>query len=157
MTDSNGKNVVKFCGNCGKKLIEQASFCAYCGFSIGIRKSEQNQTQEIGYTSETFRDQTFSISHEKPGVPTTPYLEKKIQPRPFFTNFRGAILTPKSDLPLIANIPNISQPLILNLIIGFLSGLAMFVMLTKVKITFSSAFFDSLVLILGLLRSLLMN
>ncbi len=144
MTDFNGNNVIKYCGNCGKNLIENASFCAYCGSSIEIRKQKETHTQRIADYSVPMNDQGHSTAHQRPGVPYTPYVKERIQPRPFLTNFKGAVLTPKTDLPLIAAKPNIFQPLILNMIIGVLSSVAMVIMLSKVKITLSPTFFDSL-------------
>ena len=144
MTDFNENNVIKFCGNCGKKLIENASFCAYCGFSIDMGIQKQGQTQKIANLTEPSKVHDYPVTHQGPGVPYTPYVKEKIVPRPFFTNFRGAILTPKTDLPLIAAKPNLFQPLILNLIIGILSSVAMVVLFSKMSITISPAFYDSL-------------
>ncbi|MHA2165317.1 MAG: YIP1 family protein [Candidatus Hodarchaeales archaeon] len=144
MSDFNENNVIKYCGNCGKNLIEKASFCAYCGFSIEIRKQKEPQTQRTADFNIPTNDQDYSITHQRPGVPYTPYIKERIQPRPFLTNLKGAVLTPKTDLPLIAAKPNLSQPLILNMIIGLLSSVAMVIMLSKMKITLSPTFFDSL-------------
>jgi hypothetical protein len=144
MSDFNENNVIKYCGNCGKNLIENASFCAYCGSSIVIGKQKEPQTQRTADFNISTNDHDYSITHQRPGVPYTPYIKEKIQPRPFLINFKGAVLTPKTDLPLIAAKPNLSQPLILNLIIGLLSSVAMVIMLSKMKITLAPTFFDSL-------------
>ena len=144
MSDLNENNVIKYCGNCGKNLIENASFCAYCGSSIEIKKQKEPQTLKTADFNIPTNGQGHSVTHQRPGVPYTPYIKERIQPRPFLTNFKGAILTPKIDLPLIAAKPNLSQPLILNMIIGLLSSVAMVIMLSKMKITLSPTFFDSL-------------
>jgi len=144
MSDFNENNVIKYCGNCGKKLIENASFCAYCGFSMENNKPKEGQTQKMADWQVPTRNQDYSITHQEPGVPYTPYIKERIQPRPFFTNFKGAVLNPKTDLPLIAAKPNLSQPLILNLIIALLSSVAIVIMLSKVKIIISPTFFDFL-------------
>ena len=144
MSDFNENNIIKYCGNCGKKLIENASFCAYCGFSMENRKPKEGQTQKMADWQIPTRNQDYSITHQGPGVPYTPYRKERVQPRPFFTNFKGAVLTPKTDLPLIAAKPNLSQPLILNFFIGLLSSVALVVLFSKMNVTISPTFYDSL-------------
>ncbi len=145
MTDFKDNKGIKYCGNCGKKLIENAVFCAYCGISLEIGKPVGGQNRKSADLTIPTNDQDYSITHQEPVVPYTPYHIERIQPRPFLDNFKGALVSPKTDLPLIASKPNLSQPLILNMIIGLLSGVAMLIMLTKVKITISPTFFDSLI------------
>ncbi len=144
MTNFEANKVIKYCGNCGKKLMENAVFCAYCGFSLEKGKPEEGQNYKSAEYSIPANDQEYPITHQEPRVPFSPYQKERIQPRAFLVNFQGAIVSPKTDLHLIASIPNLRQPLILNIIIGLLSGVAMLVMQSKMKITFTSAFIDSL-------------
>ena len=144
MTNIEDNNDIKYCGNCGKKLIEKAAFCAYCGFSLeGGTPNDVQIRKPVDLTIPT-RDQNYQITPQEPGVQYSPYIKEKIQPRPFLENFQGAIVSPKTDLPLIASKPNFRQPLILNVIIGLFSSVAMLIMLSKVKITLSPAFIESL-------------
>jgi hypothetical protein len=144
MSDFNENNVIKYCGNCGKNLIKNASFCAYCGSSIEIGRQKEPQTQRTAGFNLPTNDQDYSITHQMPGVPYTPYIKEKIHPRPFLTNFKGAIFTPKTDLPLISAKPNIYQPFILNFFIGLLSSVALVILFSKMNVTISPTFYDSL-------------
>ncbi len=144
MTNFKDNKVIKYCGNCGKKLIENAVFCAYCGFSLEKEKLREVQYLKPADSTLPTNDQDNIITHQEPGAPYTHYSTGKIQPRPFLENFKGAIVSPKTDIPLIASKPNLHQPFILNIIIGLLLGVAMLIMLTKIKITISPAFIDPL-------------
>ena len=110
MTDFKDNKGIKYCGNCGKKLIENAVFCAYCGFSLEIGKPVGGQNRKSADLTIPTNDQDYSITHQEPVVPYTPYHIERIQPRPFLDNFKGALVSPKTDLPLIASKPNLSQP-----------------------------------------------
>jgi hypothetical protein len=116
--------IMRYCGNCGKALIANATFCAYCG-------------APIPKTGDLF-----------PSQGSTPYIVIKtpeITPRhPFLDNFRGAIFTPKIKMPQIASSPNYSQPLLVNLIVGFLTVIGLMIFFSKYEIIFSESFFTFL-------------
>jgi hypothetical protein len=144
MSNFKDTKAIKYCGNCGKELIENAVFCAYCGFSLETGKTKEEQNRKLTDFSIPTNVQDYSITHQERRLPFTDYQIERSRPRPFFQNFKGAIVSPKTDFPLITSKPNLLQPLILNIIIGILSGVAMLIMLDKVKITLSQEFFDSL-------------
>ncbi len=116
--------IMKFCGNCGKKLLENATFCAYCGAPIP------------------------KIGDSTPLQGAIPYVMTKSMEitsrRPFLDNFRGALLTPKEEMPQIVLSPNYSQPLLVNLLVGILTAIALGIFFSKYEIIFSDSFFNFL-------------
>lgn len=109
----------KFCGSCGKELLQGADFCAYCGAPV-----PKLDTQ--------FHPPTAIPSHY-----VTPRASMAIAepPLPFIKNFQGVLLTPHEEMPKIIERPNLKQPFILNLLVGILAGVAIAVFLSKVSIT----------------------
>ena len=123
--DQNKKSqIMSYCGNCGKELVVNATFCAFCGTpipKIGDYIPPQDDTLHIVTKS----------------IETSPR-------RSFFTNFRGAIVAPKEEMPKIAASPNFSQPFFVNIIIGFLTVIGLMIFFDKYEIIFDEAFFTFL-------------
>ena len=121
--------IMKFCGNCGKKLLENATFCAYCGAPIS----------KVG-----------DVTPHQGEIPHIMTRSMKISPqRPFLANFRGALLTPKEEMPQIVSSPNFSQAFLLNLLIGILAAIALWIFYNKFEIFFSDSFINLIPLDVG--------
>ncbi|MHA1976498.1 MAG: YIP1 family protein [Candidatus Hodarchaeales archaeon] len=128
--DQNKKSqVMRYCGNCGKELVTNATFCAFCGAPI----------PKIGDFVPPSGDTPYIITKPKETSPR----------RSFFTNFRGAIVAPKEEMPIIASSPNFSQPFFLNLLIGVLAAISVFIFYNKFEMIFSESFLASFPLSMG--------
>jgi hypothetical protein len=121
---------LRFCGNCGKNLLPNATFCAYCGAEI----------PKLAALSPVYKE----IPKLEPSI-------HQIEPlRPFLQNFTGIMISPKKDFPQIITKPNLSQPFILNVLIGFLSAITLVTYFNKIPIRFSQSFIDSFLVSPGL-------
>jgi hypothetical protein len=114
---------LKYCGNCGKNLMPNATFCAYCGAKIP-------KLAEISGSYDIIHELGSSLPQ------TTPL-------RPFITNFQGVLLSPKEEIPQVINTSNLSQPLYLNIFIGLLVAIALLTYFSKMPISLSQSFLDS--------------
>jgi hypothetical protein len=124
MEDANPP-IMRFCGNCGKELVSNAAFCAYCGAPIAKVQDFSSHQADIQY------------------IVTKPVEERPR--RSFLTNFRGALVTPREEMPQISSSPNYLQPFLLNLIIGLITAFALLIFYSKFDIKFSESFLDSMV------------
>ncbi len=115
---------MSFCGNCGKKLILNATFCAHCGAQIP-RISDFSPEYKAGY------DYIQQTTRFEP-------------PLRFIDHFKGVILNPKAEFQTISKRPNLKQPFLLNFLIGLFSVVAYLFLLDKATITFTAGFFESL-------------
>jgi hypothetical protein len=118
----------KYCGSCGKELLPGADFCAYCGAQVPKLGS---QSQPLASTAPYYMTPRASMGSTEP-------------PLPFVKHFQGVLITPHEEMPKIAERPNYRQPLVLNLLVGILAGIAMAVFLSKASMTFHPEFFQSL-------------
>lgn len=130
----------RFCGNCGQKLLEGATFCAYCG--TPVPSADQTVIAVSKPSSEyTTPPPSFSPrptpSRAYQRVPTEP-------PNPFAQHFQGVLLSPQFEMPRIAKRPNISQPFLIVLLSGIIAGIAIYLLISKSTMEFSPAFVDSL-------------
>jgi hypothetical protein len=117
---------MSFCGNCGKKLLANATFCAYCGAQIPkVANIAFDHPVKYGY------------------IPHTPSYEPPLR---FMDHFKGVILNPKEEFKRLLSRPNFKQPLLLNFTISLLSVIAYIFLLVlgKVTITFTTEFFESI-------------
>ncbi|WP_455140217.1 YIP1 family protein [Candidatus Hodarchaeum mangrovi] len=121
----------QFCGNCGSKLIENATFCGNCGQAV---------TSNL----------TKPFIMQKPSPPLQYQPGYRIQsqrfepPLPFFTHFRGVLFSPKEEMARIIQRPNVKQPLIMILIVGILSGIGLLIFFSKLSLTFTEDYINSL-------------
>ncbi|MFW9902837.1 MAG: YIP1 family protein [Candidatus Thorarchaeota archaeon] len=146
MSYGNPKTPPKFCGNCGQKLLEGATFCAYCGTPVpAIDSTGVTSTK----SSTQFTSMPSTVTDR--GVPAyqTPYrLERIVKdpPLPFIQHFQGALFSPQLEMPRIAKRPNLKQPLLVVLIVGIIAGAASFLLFSKVTFTpeFTKDFFQSI-------------
>ncbi len=120
---------MRYCGNCGKELVSNAAFCAYCG--APITKIQDFSSHQVG----------------APYIITEPVEESPR--RAFLTNFRGALTAPREEMPQISSSPNFSQPFILNLVIGLITAVALLIFFNKFDMQFTESFVDSIPLGLG--------
>ncbi len=109
MDHNEESQVIGYCGECGKKLIANATFCAYCGAPI----------PKIGGFIPPQANIPYTITNTREVSP----------PQPFLSNFLNVISTPKEKMPGIASSPNLSQPLLVNIIIGILAFIAMSILI----------------------------
>ncbi|MFX0210597.1 MAG: YIP1 family protein, partial [Candidatus Hodarchaeota archaeon] len=136
----------KFCGNCGQKLLEGATFCAYCGTPVPATDS----TGVISAKQSTqFTSMPSTVTDR--GVPAyqPPYRPERIvtePPLPFIQHFQGALLSPQLEMPRIAKRPNLKQPFLVVLIVGIIAGAASFLLFSKVTFSpeFTEDFFQSM-------------
>ena len=97
MDENINQSDLKFCGNCGKPLLTNAMFCAYCGAQI-----PEIETMNLPYKE---------LHEFEPSI-------SRIEPlRPFLQNFRGILLSPTKEIPQIITRPNLTQPIIINVLI----------------------------------------
>jgi hypothetical protein len=123
----------KYCGSCGKELLQGADFCAYCGAPV----------PKLG--TQSHPQTTISPYYVTPRAPMT----RTEPPLPFIKHFQGVILTPHTEMPRIMERPNYKQPIVLNILVGILTGVALAVILSKVTMTFTTEFRQSLVEMFG--------
>lgn len=130
----------KFCGNCGQKLLEEATFCAYCGTPV----PSADQTGIAG-SKPSSEYTTPPPSFATRPTPSRDYLRvPREPPNPFVQHFQGALLSPQFEMPRIAKRPNVSQPFLVVLLCGIIAGIAMYIIISKSTIEFSPAFVDNL-------------
>ncbi|MFX0183893.1 MAG: YIP1 family protein [Candidatus Hodarchaeota archaeon] len=133
----------KFCGSCGKELLEGATFCAYCGAPVPSLKTPPTP---ILKPSDTIISQP-PVGRGYPTYPST-YPSQKIlvePPFPFFQHFQGVLLSPQNEMPQIVKRPNLRQPLLVVFIAGILSGVALYIVMSRVLpyIEFTNEFYSS--------------
>ncbi|MHA1227056.1 MAG: YIP1 family protein [Candidatus Hodarchaeales archaeon] len=130
----------RFCGNCGKELIEGATFCAYCGHPVpDLSKPsglDQIKTESKGYTELTTVQPYRSQYHGN--------ILRKEPPLPFAHHLRGVIASPKQEMPEIANRPNLQQPFLIVLIVGLISSLGVMILFSKITLNMTDNYFASL-------------
>ena len=117
---------MSFCGNCGKKLIANATYCAHCGAQIPkMSNVSVDYPVNFGYVPKT--------------TPSEPPLR-------FVDHFKGVILNPREEFQKISHRPNFKQPLLLNFLISLFSITAfiLLIALGKITLTFTSEFFESM-------------
>lgn len=134
----------KFCGSCGKELLEGATFCAYCGAPVPTLPSSpiisSKPSDKIIYTP-------TPVGKGYPSYPS-PYPPQQIliePPFPFFQHFQGVLLSPQNEMPQIVKRPNLRQPLLVVFLAGVLSGIALFIVMSRVlpRIEFTDEFYAS--------------
>lgn len=129
-----------FCGDCGQKLLDGATFCAYCG--TPVPSSDQTGIAGSKPSSEYI---TPPPSFSTRPTPSRDYLRvPREPPNPFVQNFQGALLSPQFEMPRIAKRPNVSQPFLVVLLAGIIAGIAMYILISKSSLEFSPAFVESL-------------
>lgn len=153
MSYDDPKTTPRFCGNCGQKLLEGATFCAYCGTpvptidSTGVDSSKPSPPYTSTPPTVSDRGAPAYPPSYSPGRPTA-YGDHlhivKEQALPFFQHFQGALISPQLEMPRIAKRPNLRQPFLIVLIVGIIAGLASFILYSKSTIEFTPAFYDSL-------------
>lgn len=129
-----------FCGSCGQKLLEGATFCAFCGTRVQTMTSPSASTQKTPpeYTRLTTpRPSSYPPQYSIDQVTSEP-------PLPFLQHFRGVLLQPNEEMPRVTKRPNLGQPFLIIIINGLLAGIALFILFSKVTITFSAEFYNSL-------------
>lgn len=127
--------IPKFCGSCGKILLQGATYCAYCGAAVPDLSSPSiTGAKPAPYTPP-------SPSSYPPSSPP-PYFQKPPTdpPLPFFQHLQGIILSPREEMSRIAKRPNIGQPLLIIAVIGILAGIALFIYHSKVTIVLTDNF-----------------
>ena len=143
MSNDFQKTTPRFCGNCGQKLLEGATFCAYCGSQVppvdstGIVSSKP---------SSGFTPIPPSVSDRVSPAYPTPYEPPRIKtepPLPFTQHFQGVLISPQIEMPRVAKRPNIGQPFLIVLIVGIIAGATLFVLNSKIDIQFSETFMES--------------
>ncbi len=134
----------KFCGNCGQKLLEGATFCAYCGTPVPA-------IDKTGGISSKPSSPYISTPPPLSGTGTpayqAPYRHERIKTEPdlpFAQHFQGVLISPQLEMPRIARRPNISHSFLLVLITGIIAGIAMFILSSKTTIEYSATFYESL-------------
>ncbi len=138
MSDNLSQNPPKYCGSCGKKLLEGATFCAYCGARTPALSSFES-TEE---PSLKFQPSIKPTSNQY----SQPYYSQKTiadPPLPFFEHFRGVLLQPKSEMAQIIKRPNLRQPFLIVLINGVLISIALVILFSKINIIFTPEFYTS--------------
>ncbi len=143
MSDDFQKTTPRFCGNCGQKLLEGATFCAHCGSQVppvdstGIVSTKPSS----GYTPIP----PAVTDRVSPGYPTSygPPRIKTEPPLPFTQHFQGVLISPQVEMPRIAKRPNIGQPFLIVIIVGIIAGVTLFVLNSKINIQFSDTFMES--------------
>ena len=134
------KTTPRYCGNCGQKLLEGATFCAYCGTPVPSVSS----TGVVSSKSSTpFSSMPPKVTDR--GIPTyqTPYRAERIAtepPLPFLQNFQGVLLSPQMEMPRITKRPNLKQPFLVVFIVGLIAAIASVIIFSKV--TFAPGFAD---------------
>jgi hypothetical protein len=146
MSYDNPKTAPRFCGNCGQKLLEGATFCAYCGTPVPDIDST-GVTSAKPYTQFTSTPSTVTDR----GIPAyqAPYRPERIvkePPLPFTQHFQGVLLSPQLEMPRIAKQPNLKQPFLVVLIVGIIAGIASVTLFSKVSFSpeFTEDFFQSI-------------
>jgi len=130
----------RFCGNCGKELIEGATFCAYCGHPVpdlskpsGLGQTEmKSKTYDVLTTVQPYRSQYHG------------HVLQKEPPLPFSEHLKGVITSPKQEMPEIAKRPNLKQPFIIVLIVGLISGIGIMILFSKITINLTDEYLRSL-------------
>ncbi|MFX0122701.1 MAG: zinc ribbon domain-containing protein [Candidatus Hodarchaeota archaeon] len=140
MSYDSPKTTPRFCGNCGQKLIEGATFCAYCGTPVPTIDSTGviSAKPATPYTSmpPTVTDRgvpAYQVSYRPERMVREP-------PLPFIQHFQGVLISPQLEMPRIAKRPNLKQPFLIVLIVGIIAGFALFLLFSKVD--FSSEFIE---------------
>ncbi len=142
MSDDFQKTTPRFCGNCGQKLLEGATFCAYCGSQVppvdstGIVSTKPSS----GYTPIP----PAVTDRVSPAYPT-PYGPPRIKtepPLPFAQHFQGVLMSPQVEMPRILKRPNLKQPLLIVLIAGILAGIATIILYSRLD--FSPEFIEDM-------------
>ena len=133
----------KFCGNCGQKLLGGATFCAYCGTPVPTIDST-----EVVSSKPSSPYPSLPPTASDRGVPAYPpsYRPERITREPalpFAQHFQGVLMSPQLEMPRIVKRPNLSQPFLIVLIAGIISGIALYVLTLKTTIEFSPGFFES--------------
>ncbi|NHJ01931.1 MAG: zinc ribbon domain-containing protein [Candidatus Heimdallarchaeota archaeon] len=132
----------RYCGNCGKEILQNATFCAYCGEKVpqidsqGVIKTPSSSYSDSSRISTIPYDSGRSFPYQ--------YGDRREPPLPFLQHFRGVITAPQKEMAEIAKRPNLGQPIILIVIVGLIGGFASYILFSKMNITFSSAFFESM-------------
>ncbi|UCG90296.1 MAG: YIP1 family protein [Candidatus Heimdallarchaeota archaeon] len=144
MSKNGPETTPKFCGNCGQKLLGGATFCAYCGTPVPTIESTGVVSAK---PSSPYAPIPPTVSSR--GAPTYPpsYRPERIvrEPAlPFAQHFQGVLLSPQLEMPRIVKRANLSQPFLIVLIAGIISGIALFILTSKTTIEFSSGLFESL-------------
>jgi len=140
------KTTPRFCGNCGQKLLEGATFCAYCGTpvpsitSTGVVSSKPSTSySSIPPTVSDRGIPTYQPSYGAERIITDP-------PLPFIQHFQGVLVSPQLEMPRIAKRPNLKQPFLVVLIVGIIAGFSSFLIFSKVTFApgFADEFFQSM-------------
>jgi hypothetical protein len=142
MSYDDPKTTPRFCGNCGQKLIEGATFCAYCGTPVPAIASTGviSPKASTPYTSAppTVTDRgapPYPVSYRPERITTEP-------PFPFTQHFRGVLISPQVEMPRITKRPNLKQPFLIVLIVGILAGIATVIL--YLKLDFTQEFIDDM-------------
>lgn len=143
MSEDFQKTTPRFCGNCGKKLLEGATFCAYCGSQVPPVDSTGIVSSKL---SPDYAPIPPSVSDRVSPAYPTPYGPPVIRtesPLPFVQHFQGVLISPQTEMPRVVKRPNIGQPFLIVLIVGIIAGAALFVLNSKYTIEFSDTFMES--------------
>ncbi|UCG03020.1 MAG: zinc ribbon domain-containing protein [Candidatus Heimdallarchaeota archaeon] len=147
MSYDSPKTTPRFCGNCGQKLLEGATFCAYCGTQVpaidstGIPSSRPSTPSTSIPPTVTDRGvQAYQASYRPDRMITEP-------PLPFTQHFQGVLISPQLEMPRIAKRPNLKQPFLVVLIVGIIAGISSFLLFSKV--TFSPQFAEDFIQSMG--------
>jgi len=129
--------VPKFCGSCGKTLLQGATYCAYCGATVPDLSSPL-----------ATRTKPTPDSSPSPGSYPPPYYQKPVTdpPLPFFQHFQGVLISPQEEMVQITKKPNLRQPFVVVIIAGIIAGLALFIYFSKIipMLEYTPEFYQSL-------------
>ncbi len=129
----------KFCGSCGKTLLQGATYCAYCGAAVpDLSSSQVIKTKPAPFSTPSPYPPSYPPPYyQKP--PTDP-------PLPFFQHFQGVLISPQEEMVLIAKKPNLGQPFVIVIIAGLIAGLSLFTFFSKLipMLEYTPEFYQSL-------------
>ncbi len=136
------KTTPRFCGNCGQKLLEGATFCAYCGTPVPTIDSTGVASLK---PSTQYTPVPPTVTDEgAPPYPASYRAERltKEPPSPFIQHFQGVLISPKEEMPQITKRPNLKQPFLVVLIVGIIAGIATVILYSK--LVFTQEFIDEM-------------
>ena len=143
MSNEGTRTTPKFCGNCGQKLLEGATFCAYCGSPV---PSVDSAGVVSSKPPSSYNSIQPSVSSRGAPAYQAPYRPERIRAEPvlpFIQHFQGVLISPQLEMPQIVERPNFRQPLFLVLIAGILAGITILITYSKVTPDFTDEFIRS--------------
>ncbi len=141
----------KFCGNCGKKFLDGATFCAYCGTPIPVINANITTNTKSAFPTPSIQTSVYNRSISSPRSSSEQDKMLSDPSLPFIQHFQRVLLSPQTEMPQIVNrIPNLVQPLLILLICGLFAGISSFISLSKTTIQVSDTFSEPLLATAGI-------